>query len=217
VDLQPKLLRVLESREVRRVGGSQTFPVDVRVVAATNRDLAKEVSGGTFREDLYFRLAVIHVPLPPLRERREDIPHIVRRALADPDVVHRHGVKSVTPEAMALLAGYPWPGNIRELVNVVSHVLTFSEGDTIDVDTLPSRFQPGEAPRAGLAFNEHLSFKEAKEQLLEAFEREYLTTLLKRTQGNMSQAARESGLHRKSIERLVRKYELDAKGMKLKG
>jgi DNA-binding NtrC family response regulator len=217
VDLQPKLLRVLESREVRRVGGSQTFPVDVRVVAATNRDLAKEVQGGTFREDLYFRLAVIHVPLPPLRERREDIPHIVRRALADPDVVQVHGVKSVTPEAMALLAGYPWPGNIRELVNVVSHVLTFSEGDTVDVASLPSRFQPGEGgARPGLAFNEHLAFKEAKEQLLEAFEREYLTTLLTRTQGNMSQAARESGLHRKTIERLVKKHELDAKGMKLR-
>jgi DNA-binding NtrC family response regulator len=215
-DLQPKLLRVLESREVRRVGGNEVIEVDVRVIAATNRDLVKEVQSGAFREDLYFRLSVINIQLPPLRQRREDIPYIARVALDDPEIVSRHGRKVVSPATMAALQAYAWPGNIRELMNVVSHLLTFSDGELIDPSHLPPRIQ-GQAQDAPLAFNEHLSFKDAKEQLLESFEREYLTQVLKRCDGNLSRAARESGLHRKSIERLVKKYALDAKAMKIKG
>ncbi|MDP1920985.1 MAG: sigma 54-interacting transcriptional regulator [Myxococcales bacterium] len=213
VDLQPKLLRVLENREVRRVGGNEVIEVDVRVIAATNRDLVKEIQAGNFREDLYFRLSVINIQLPPLRQRREDVPIIIRKALADPDVVTRHGKKRVMPAAMAVLQGYSWPGNIRELVNVVSHVLTFSDGEEIDVSHLPARLQ-GQQKEQPLPFNEHLSFKDAKEQLLESFEREYITQVLKRCDGNISRAARESGLHRKSVERLVKKYSLDARAIK---
>ena len=212
-DLQPKLLRVLENREVRRVGGNDVIEVDVRVIAATNRDLVKEIQAGNFREDLYFRLSVINIQLPPLRQRREDVPLIIRKALADPDVVQRHGKKRVLPSAMAILQGYSWPGNIRELVNVVSHVLTFSDGEDIDVSHLPARLQ-GQQKDQPLPFNEHLSFKDAKEQLLESFEREYITQVLKRCDGNISRAARESGLHRKSVERLVKKYSLDARAIK---
>ncbi|MDP3501004.1 MAG: sigma 54-interacting transcriptional regulator [Myxococcales bacterium] len=213
VDLQPKLLRVLENREVRRVGGNEVIEVDVRVIAATNRDLVKEIQAGNFREDLYFRLSVINIQLPPLRQRREDVPIIIRKALAEPDVVTRHGKKRVMPAAMAVLQGYSWPGNIRELVNVVSHVLTFSDGEEIDVSHLPARLQ-GQQKEQPLPFNEHLSFKDAKEQLLENFEREYITQVLKRCDGNISRAARESGLHRKSVERLVKKYSLDARAIK---
>ena len=211
LDMQPRLLRVLENRQVRRVGGSQVIDVDCRVVAATNRDLARCVQEGTFREDLYFRLSVIHVALPSLRSRREDVPHLVLHALAQPEVVQRHGHKRVTPAAMAILQAYAWPGNVRELMNVVSHLLTFSEGPDVDVQHLPPRLTgagPGQQP---LPFNEHLGFHEAKERLLESFEREYLGALLQRCEGNVSRAARESGLHRKSIERLVKKYELDAR------
>jgi DNA-binding NtrC family response regulator len=215
-DLQPKLLRVLENREVRRVGGNEVQEVDVRVIAATNRDLVKEIQTGAFREDLYFRLSVITVQLPPLRQRREDIPHIIKKTLADPEVVLRHGRKYVSPAAMAVLVAYPWPGNIRELINVVSHILTFSEGEAIDVSNLPARVQ-GQAKDAPLPFNEHLSFKDAKEHLLESFEREYISQVLNRCNGNISRAARESGLHRKSIERLVKKYALDARSMKARG
>jgi DNA-binding NtrC family response regulator len=213
LDLQPKLLRVLENREVRRVGGNDVINVDVRVIAATNRDLNKEVASGNFREDLYFRLSVINIQLPPLRERREDIPHLARAMLADPDVLARHGPMRFNPGAMNVLMNYAWPGNVRELTNVVSHVLTFAEGEEIQVEHLPARLR-GQEKQAPLPFNEHLSFKEAKEQLLESFEREYIGTVLKRCGGNISQAARESGLHRKSIERLVKKYGLDAKAMK---
>jgi DNA-binding NtrC family response regulator len=213
LDLQPKLLRVLENREVRRVGGNTVINVDVRVIAATNRDLSKEVAAGNFREDLFFRLSVINVQLPNLRQRRDDVPHIIKHIMSEPEIVSKHGRKRFTPAAMGLLMGYAWPGNIRELINVISHVLTFSDGEEIDVAQLPPRFQ-GQQQDAPLPFNEHLSFKEAKESLLESFEREYITSVLKRCEGNISRAARESGLHRKSIERLVKKFGLDARAIK---
>jgi len=211
MDLQPRLLRVLEAREVRRVGGSSVIDLDVRVVAATNRDLAKEVADGNFREDLFFRLTVINLALPPLRMRREDIPALIQHALGQPEVIERHGVKRLTPAALLVLTGYGWPGNVRELINVVSHLLTFSEGPEIDLPHLPARLSGAPQKGAPLSFNEHLGFHEAKEQVLDVFEREYLAALLKRCEGNISRAARESGLHRKSIERLLKKHELDAK------
>ncbi|NOJ80551.1 sigma 54-dependent Fis family transcriptional regulator [Myxococcus xanthus] len=213
LDLQPKLLRVLENHEVRRVGGNDVIEVDCRVIAATNRDLMKEIQGGGFREDLYFRLSVITIQLPPLRQRRDDIPLILKRALADPEVVGKHGKKRFSAESLGLLMSYSWPGNVRELMNVLSHVLTFSEGEEIQPAHLPPRVR-GQVREGPLPFNEHLSFKNAKEQLLENFEREYITSVLTRCEGNLSRAARESGLHRKSIERLVKKYQLDTKGMK---
>jgi DNA-binding NtrC family response regulator len=213
LDLQPKLLRVLENREVRRVGGNDVMEVDCRVIAATNRDLVKEIAAGNFREDLFFRLSVINIQLPPLCQRREDIPLILKRALAEPEVVARHGRKHISPEALSLLMAYAWPGNVRELVNVLSHVLAFSDGEEVLPEHLPPRVR-GQAREGPLPFNEHLTFKDAKEQLLENFEREYITSVLTRCEGNLSRAARESGLHRKSIERLVKKYQLDAKGMK---
>jgi DNA-binding NtrC family response regulator len=213
LDLQPKLLRVLENREVRRVGGNDIIEVDCRVIAATNRDLVKEIAAGNFREDLFFRLSVINIQLPPLRQRREDIPLILKRALADPEVVARHGRKRISPEALSLLMAYGWQGNVRELMNVLSHVLAFSDGEEVLPENLPPRVR-GQEREGPLPFNEHLTFKDAKEQLLENFEREYVTSVLTRCEGNLSRAARESGLHRKSIERLVKKYQLDAKGMK---
>ncbi|MBJ6760396.1 sigma 54-dependent Fis family transcriptional regulator [Myxococcaceae bacterium JPH2] len=213
LDLQPKLLRALENREVRRVGGNDVIQVDCRVIAATNRDLVKEIAAGNFREDLYFRLSVINIQLPPLRQRRDDISLILKRALEEPEVVDKHGRKRFSAEALGLLMAYSWPGNIRELTNVLSHVLTFSEGEEVLATHLPPRVR-GQAREGPLPFNEHLSFKDAKEHLLENFEREYVTSVLSRCEGNLSRAARESGLHRKSIERLVKKYQLDTKGMK---
>src|SRR5262245_59425954 len=152
LDLQPKLLRVLENREVRRVGGNEVIEVDVRVIAATNRDLVKEIQAGNFSEDLYFRLSVINIELLPLRQRRDDIPHIMRTALSDPEIVAKHGRKRFSPAAVSMLAAYPWPGNVRELMNVLSHVLTFSDGEEIDIIHLPARIQ-GSQRDAPLPFN----------------------------------------------------------------
>jgi DNA-binding NtrC family response regulator len=214
LELQPRLLRVLEQREVRRVGANSVREIDVRVVAATNRDLQREIQAGNFREDLFFRLSVINIGLPALRERRDDIPVLVRRLLRDPQVAARHGQKRFSEQAMSVLMTYDWPGNVRELVNVVQHVLTFADGEVIDVSDLPARFLE-ESPQAGggLMVDDNLSFKEAKESLLESFEREYIANILRQCDGNISEAARRSGLHRKSIERLAKKYELDAKAL----
>jgi len=216
LDLQPRLLRVLENREVRRVGGNEVMEVDVRVVAATHRDLVKEVQAGNFREDLYFRLSVITVQMPPLRERREDVPLLLRKALEDPELVARAGKKRFSPAALSRLVAYAWPGNVRELMNVVAHVTTFAEGEDIELHHLPARVQ-GTVKESPVPFNEHLTFKDAKEQLLTHFEREYVGQLLQRCEGNVSRAARESGLHRKSIERLVKKYQLDPRASRPKG
>ncbi|MFN7134571.1 MAG: sigma 54-interacting transcriptional regulator, partial [Myxococcales bacterium] len=152
LDLQPKLLRVLENREVRRVGGNSVIEVDVRVVAATNRDLLKEIEEGNFREDLYFRLSVINIQLPPLRARRDDLPYIIRSALNEPEIAAQHGRKRFTPAAMTALMNYHWPGNIRELMNVLSHVLTFAESDEIDLPLLPQRVL-GQQKHAPVPFN----------------------------------------------------------------
>jgi DNA-binding NtrC family response regulator len=214
-DLQPKLLRVLENRELRRLGGNSLISVDVRVVVATHRDLAKEIQEGHFREDLYFRLSVTHIHLPPLRERKEDIPAILERALSDPEILAKHGHKRFTPAAMELLMAYRWPGNVRELINVLANVLTFSQTEEIDARHLPVRIQ-AEVRDEPLSFNEHLPFKVAREQLLERFEREYLAQVLKRCRGNIGRASRETGLHRRSIERLAKKHRLATRSQKPK-
>ena len=213
LDLQPKLLRALENHEVRRVGGDEVVHVDVRVVAATNRDLVKEIQAGNFREDLFFRLSALAIELPPLRARTDDIPLILRAVMGNAEIAGNFGPKRFTPAAMSVLQSYGWPGNIRELVNVASHVLAFTEGIEIDLPHLPARVL-GQERGPTLSFNEHLSFKDAKDRLLESFEREYLGQLLKRCGGNISRAARESGMHRKSIERLVKKYQLDTRLMR---
>ncbi len=213
LELQPRLLRVLENREVRRVGGNSVRDVDLRVIAATNRDLQREIQAGNFREDLYFRLSVINVALPPLRERRDDIPLIIRQLLRDPQIASSHGAKRFSEQAMGVLLSYDWPGNVRELVNVVQHVLTFAEGDIIESIDLPARFREDEQHEMPLILDEGLSFKEAKESLLEAFEKEYIVNILRQCDGNISEAARRSGLHRKSIERLAKKYDVNAKAL----
>jgi DNA-binding NtrC family response regulator len=215
IDLQPKLLRVLQSRQLSRVGGNKVIPVDVRVIAATNRDLAREMSAGRFREDLFFRLSVVGVQLPPLRQRVEDIPHIVQSVLDDPENVRQHGQKRLTSRALAVLVDYAWPGNVRELINVIQHALALADGTDIDVAQLPP-YVLGQIPTTKVPFKEHLPFKKAREELLSAFERDYLASTLKRCQGNMTRAAAETGLHRKSIERLARKYGLEVQRLKRK-
>jgi transcriptional regulator with GAF, ATPase, and Fis domain len=217
LELQPKLLRVLEQREVRRVGSGQTRTVDVRVVCATNRDLHEEVEAGRFREDLYYRLAVVELPLPPLRERTEDIPllvdHILRHAS------HNRGVTAISAEVLDLFEGYRWPGNVRELRNVVERAVPFCEGSTITLASLPEalRIAPPTRPihptggvhETGMeAPDVSLPFKDAKDKIIEAFERQYLVDLLERHEGNISRAARAADMDRKSIARLLKKHDI---------
>ncbi|MFZ5440155.1 MAG: sigma 54-interacting transcriptional regulator [Myxococcota bacterium] len=201
LELQPKLLRVLEAGTVRRVGEDKHRRVDVRVVAATHRDLEAEVAAGRFRRDLYYRLAVVLVNVPALRDRLDDLP-----------LLTQHFVKSMgrgdfeLPRSlMARFAAYHWPGNVRELRNLVERSLAGA-----DVEPLPQESQvAARALSAGEDITD-LPFKEAKERLVESFTKEYLVTLLEKCNGNISQMAREAGIARNYVHRLVAKYGLKA-------
>ena len=229
LDLQPKLLRALEQREVRRVGGNRPIKIDVRVIAATNRDLAEEVKADRFREDLFYRLGVVRLKLPALRERSEDVPLLILHMLRNgsfnrtPD---GQRVKGITFEARVAVMAYPWPGNVRELGNEVERACSFAEGDLIGIDELTDHIsgagavrvrrtsaQSTEPLRQGAATTQtpvlaDQTFKVAKEAWLGAFEKEYLASLLQRHSGNLSQAAREADVDRKHFRRLARKYAL---------
>lgn len=222
LDLQPKLLRALEHREIRRVGSNRPIKVDVRLVAATNRRLDEEVRAGRFREDLFYRLSVVRISLPPLRERIEDVPLLARHFLRQapfnrgPDGEPR--VKGFTEEALTALMEYHWPGNVRELLNVVERATSFAEGDYIEIDDLPPHILgpavlsrgPGDRTQPDHHARIRRTFKDAKEAAVERFEREYLAALLRRTKGSLSAAAREANVDRKHLRKLARKYGLIA-------
>jgi DNA-binding NtrC family response regulator len=217
LDLQPKLLRVLESQEVWRIGGNEVIPLDVRLIAATNRDLTSAVASAAFREDLYYRLAVINLSIPPLRRRPEDIPELLAYLLEHEQPDANGPPKRLADEALQILLDHPWPGNVRELRNVVSHLLAFSEEPLIQADQLPAWLRERVTQVPPPRFDDklaHLSFKDAKDQLLATFERGYLEAMLQRAGGNISKAARRSGLHRKSIERLIKKHGINPRASK---
>ncbi|HJN75916.1 MAG TPA: sigma 54-interacting transcriptional regulator [Myxococcota bacterium] len=208
LDLQPKLLRVLEQREVRRVGSGRTRAVDVRVVAATNRNLIEEVRGGRFREDLYYRLAVVELHLPALRDRVEDL-----RALVDHMLKRNQVELQVSESVLELFKAYHWPGNVRELANVVERAIPFTDGEEITLHALPDALRspgPGRGPSAAAvgasSSSADVPFKDAKVKLIEAFERQYLLDLIDRHGGNVSKAARAADMDRKSITRLLKKH-----------
>jgi DNA-binding NtrC family response regulator len=212
LDLQPALLRVLEQREVRRVGDRRVRPIDVRIVAATNRHLRKEVEKNRFREDLYYRVAVVEVALPPLRERREDFSLLIKHLLQNAPISHQ--VRGVSDEVESVFQAYRWPGNVRELRNVLLRAIPFCDGEIIGLESLPDAFSgdPDEDPtdhgtgQQVLLPGADLSLKEAKDQLLDAFERKYLEDLLERCSGNLSQAARMAGVDRKTVARMLKRH-----------
>jgi DNA-binding NtrC family response regulator len=196
LDVQPRLLRALEQRQVKPVGAAAYREVDVRVIAATNRDLGAEARAGRFRADLYHRLAVVRVTLPPLRDRAEDIPALVAHFLDSKGVV-------VPPETMAVLAGHDWPGNVRELRNVIDRGLSLmGEDRTLKAHLL------GLGPVEPGATERDIGFLREKARLVDAWERDYLRRLLSRTAGNVSRAAREGGIDRVHLHRLLRKHGL---------
>ncbi len=205
--LQAKLLRVLQERQVRRVGGNRFIDVDVRVISATHQNLAEMLQEGKFREDLYYRLNVISLPLPPLRDRPGDIPLLAYHFLRKYAAQSGKEIKGISPETLELLEAYPWAGNVRELQNVMERAVVLAEVEMINPVELPASLRlPQKAPAALVA--DHLSLKKAKRQWLEAFEREYLVALLKKHQGNISQAAKTAGVDRKTIHRLIKRYRI---------
>jgi transcriptional regulator with PAS, ATPase and Fis domain len=208
LDLQPQLLRVLDRRQVRRVGETQSVDVDIRVVAATHRDLRAMVRAGQFREDLYYRLAVVATFVPPLRERKADIPAL---ATWFAEKMGRGGFE-LSPALLDALQKHDWPGNVRELRNVVERALSLGDAALADLGEKRAPTSPpaetGARPGTSSDVLE-LPFKEAKAQLVEAFERDYLIALLARHHGNISRAAAEAGIDRNYIHRLVKKYNLE--------
>lgn len=214
IDLQPKLLRALEQREVKRVGSTQSMKVDVRVICATNRNLKDEVSEGRFREDLYYRLSVVKIQMPPLRERLEDIPLIVEKILQNarynvkPD--GSYYVSRVEDDALKILQRYQWPGNVRELNNIIERAVSFSQDGMIrgaDLQFVFNEIESGEEATVRMNMVDvDKPFKEAKQEIVESFEKEYLQELLDRHKGNVSKASREAKIDRKHLRNLLIKY-----------
>jgi DNA-binding NtrC family response regulator len=200
--MQVKLLRVLETQEIQRVGGNETIPVDFRLVAATNRTLSEEVEEGRFREDLYYRLNVVTLTLPPLRHRQADIPTLVDKFLRE--FAHTHGrpVPRVTPEAMARLISHPWPGNIRELRNCLENTVIFLPGDTVEVENLPPNLRepsterpPGHVLVPGMT--------------LDQMEQEAIRQTLTLSGGNRTRAAEMLGISRRTLQRKIKELGID--------
>jgi two-component system response regulator HydG len=215
---QVKLLRVLQEGEVKRVGSNETRVIDTRVIAATNVDLRKQIEAGTFREDLYYRLNVVAIHLPPLRHRREDIPALAYHFLRKHAARLGRDVNEIAPDAMALLMRQPWKGNVRELENAIERAVVFSKktvspedlGLGVSQDAVPQIVfptPPGEAElaRALPASLPELSYRDAKEQALATFEHYYFSALRERTGANVSEAARRAGLDRSNFRRAIKR------------
>ncbi|MEW6334709.1 MAG: sigma-54 dependent transcriptional regulator [Thermodesulfobacteriota bacterium] len=200
--MQVKLLRVLQEREITRVGGSEVLSVDVRLIAATNRDLLKEIAAGRFREDLFYRLNVVTLPVPPLRDRPEDIPLMAHEFLARFAEKNHKTIKGFTPQAMDRLLRHAWPGNVRELMNAVERGVVLSRGEYLEEKELSlllpetdTQTSPGTAPP-----------DLGESPSLEAVERETILKALDAAQGNKSEAARRLGITRRTIHQKLRKY-----------
>jgi transcriptional regulator with GAF, ATPase, and Fis domain len=203
LELQPKLLRALQSREVRRVGGSKTRRVNVRIVAATNRSLQAEMEAGRFREDLYYRLAVVRVPVPPLRNRLDDIPLLV--AHFERQIATTEPGRKVTEAMIRQFQNQRWPGNLRELRNAVENAVTL--GGTLRPDPVTS---PEGAEVVQPAKPGDVNFAVPLRDALEHLERTYLVAALKATDGNLTRAAELIGINRKFVQRAVKRYQLRA-------
>ena len=193
---QGKLLRVLENQEFERVGGNETIKVDVRIIAATNKDLREKVKRGEFREDLYYRLKVVEVSLPPLRDRREDIPVLVAHFLEQFNKQFHKAIGTVSADVEKIFLNYPWPGNVRELKHAIEHSFILCRGDTITADHLPhhliASWEAGDSPRPA-------SGNIDAQTILQALEK---------TAGNKARAARLLGVDRKTLYRNIEKYNI---------
>jgi DNA-binding NtrC family response regulator len=203
LDLQAKILRALQEREVERVGGTRIIKIDVRVIAATNRDLKKAVEEGTFREDLYYRLNVVPITLPDLKDRQEDIPLLANHFVQKFAQESNPAIREISKEAMAVLMSHAWPGNVRELENVIERAVTLGHGPAVLSTDLPTHLAGGANP---------LERALTREATLEDLERDYIAMILQRTKGHQIRAATILGIDRRTLYRKIRRY-----GLKLNG
>lgn len=204
--LQAKLLRVLQERSFERVGGVESIKVDVRIIAATNIDLKEALNKGTFREDLYYRLNVFPVFLPPLRERKEDIPLLVQHFLKRYNKELGKDIREIRPEFMEALSAYDWPGNVRELENIMERAIVLSPGQALSTEALSFYSKKGERRAAPW---QNLGYAEAKEKVLDNFEKDYLTHILGLSHGNISEASRLAHIDRKNLYQKLKERNID--------
>ncbi len=212
--MQLKLLRVLQEGEIRPVGSSRTRPVNVRVLASTNQDLEAKVENKTFREDLYYRLNVLSLHTPPLRDRREDIPllanYFLHKACSEMHIQD----KAIQPDVLAFLAEREWPGNVRELQNFMRRLAVFCAGDTVNMACLEmtdkGQFIPQEPKDSTDENNAITPYKEAKNRIVDEFTARYMRTLLQKSNGNVSEAARQSGLSRVALQKIMSRLSIDS-------
>ncbi|MCI0515955.1 sigma-54 dependent transcriptional regulator [candidate division KSB1 bacterium] len=222
LSLQPKILRVLETQSFRRIGGTQDINVDVRIIAATNRDLEEMVHLGEFREDLLYRLKVMVIDIPPLRQRQEDILPLAKLFLEANNKEFNKNIKKISPEAEKLITSYPWPGNVRELKNVMERAVILSSGDTILADYLPLELKPGR-PKS-IAFAAAPAFTSSTPaapilppalppptndaESLQEMERRHIIDILNRYEGNKSKAARILNISRSTLREKLKMYQI---------
>ena len=202
---QAKILRILQEHKIQRLGGSRTINIDVRVIAASNKNLEKEIAKGRFREDLFCRLNVLPIEVPPLRQRIEDIPVLVDTFFKEFAVQNRSKQKKITPEALAILAKYPWPGNVRELKNLVERLAIVVESEAIYSQDIPTAYNQEAVVMAEMAEGELLQIGNLKEAKL-AFEKEFINRKLVRYQNNITQTAKAIGVGRSYLHKKIKSY-----------
>jgi DNA-binding NtrC family response regulator len=212
--MQVKLNRVLQERKVRRVGATEEVSFDARVIAATNVDLKGRIAGGQFREDLFYRINVLHIALPPLRERREDIPAIAAFLLDRHGARRGERLEGFTEEALSALTKYTWPGNVRELENAIERALAVTDGPRIELEALPAEIGAVLRPRATHGTETHLSYREVVDLARDRASREYLIALMRELAGNVTEAARRAGMERESLHRLLKRYGVRSEDFK---
>ncbi|MFH0822682.1 MAG: sigma-54 dependent transcriptional regulator, partial [Pseudomonadota bacterium] len=207
--LQTKLLRVLQEKEIRPLGQTSTLKVDVRIIASTNQDLEKKIRENQFREDLFYRLNVMSLRLPPLRERPEDIPLLVEHFLDHYCREFGRPRKTLSPRLMSSFMSHRWRGNVRELENVVSRCVLLSPGEVINPEDID---WSSDAAEDCLVTDDimNLGYKDAKKRVLESFHREYLTGVLSRNSGNVTHAARDCGIERQALQQVMKRYGIKA-------
>lgn len=206
-ELQAKLLRTLQERTFRRLGGERLVSVDIRIISSTNRELETEVRQGRFRRDLLYRLNVVNINLPPLRDRYGDIAALVQHFLLEFSRATGKEQMTITAEALRLLEQYRWPGNVRELRNVMQRAVVLCNGNAVGVRDLPDYIR--EEARLGSRIRAAVGYKAAREQWVESQGKQYLTTLLRQHGGNISAVAREARISRKSVYELLRRFQID--------
>ncbi len=210
LDMQPKLLRAIEAREIRRAGENDPRKIDVRVIAATNRRLESEVNRGSFREDLYFRLSVVTVRIPPLRKRLGDLPLLVRVLLRSMNA--EEATHLFTPEVIADMQRHDWPGNVRELRNYVERTVVLEQAAPASERRSLSTSPPAKPTTATVDLS--VPFKVAKEKVISDFEQRYLAALIESAGGNISKAARQAKMDRMYLYRLLQRYDLRGGSLK---